>query len=83
MSLSLSNFKLSSGKSASVRKAIASARSVLLIFEAKFPHDKRPRKAIEAAQRWLNNPTEANRKAARSAAFAVRGSMVSMVTRFS
>ena len=33
-----------------VKKAIASAKSVLSIFEKKYPRNKRPRKAIEAAE---------------------------------
>jgi hypothetical protein len=36
-----------------VRWAIFSARSVLHIFEEKYPEDKRPREAIEAAEKWL------------------------------
>ena len=44
-----------------VKKAIASAKSVLSIFEKEYPGDKRPRKAIEAAEAWVKNPTERNR----------------------
>ena len=36
--------------------AIFAAREVLHIFEEKYPGDKRPRKAIEAAEKCLKNP---------------------------
>ena len=36
------------------------AEEVLFIFEKKYPKDDRPRKAIEAAVNWLENPTEEN-----------------------
>ena len=51
-----------------VELAIACAQRVLEIFEKKYPDDKRPRKAIEAALEWLKNPTENNRKSAAAAA---------------
>ena len=40
-----------------VRYAIFAALEVLFIYEKKYPYDKRPRQAIEAAQKWLDNPT--------------------------
>ena len=46
-----------------VAYAIFAARQVLEIFEKKYPEDKRPRKAIEAAEDYLKNPTEENRAA--------------------
>ena len=51
-------------KKDSVAFAIYSASLVLKIYEDKYPNDDRPRKAIEAAQTWLKNPTEKNRVAA-------------------
>ena len=47
--------------------AIYSAELVLDNFEKKYPDDKRPRKAIEAAKAVLKNNTKANRSAACSA----------------
>ena len=44
------------------------ASSILSIFESKYPDDKRPRKALEAAELYLRHPTEENRKAAKDAA---------------
>ena len=41
--------------------AIDCAWRVLHIFEEKYPDDKRPRKALEAAQVYLNNPTKVNK----------------------
>ena len=37
-------------------------------FEKVFPDDKRPREAIEAAEKWIKNPTKKNQSAAESAA---------------
>ena len=54
----------------SVALSIYAASLVLKNFEDKYPDDKRPRQAIEAARRWLKNPTEKNRSAARSAAWS-------------
>ena len=59
-------------KAVAVRFALACAGMVLDKFESKYPDVDRPRKAIEAAKAWLDNPTEANRSAARSAASAAR-----------
>ena len=47
-------------KQQAVKYAIFAAELVLPIFEAKYPDDKRPRKAIEAAKECLKNPTEKN-----------------------
>jgi len=52
-------------KEDSVRLAIFAAELVIDIFEKKYPNDKRPREAIEAAKNWLKNPTA--RAAARAA----------------
>src|SRR3990167_2648382 len=55
-------------KKDSVSLAIFSAELVLNNFEKKYPDDKRPRQAIEAAKRVLKNDTAKNRSAAWSAA---------------
>jgi Immunity protein Imm5 len=57
-------------KPQAVQVSIACAEHVLDMYEKKYPEDKRPRQAIEAAQAWLQNPTEENRKAAAAAAAA-------------
>lgn len=57
-------------KEQSVKIAIFAAEKVIDIFEKKYPEDKRPRQAIEAAKAWLKNPTEENRLAAYAAAGA-------------
>ena len=53
-----------------IQYAIFAAEQVLHIFEKKYPEDKRPRQAIEAAKSYLKNPSEENRKAAAYAAYA-------------
>jgi hypothetical protein len=50
--------------------AIFAAEQVIDIFEKKYPNDKRPREAIEAAKRVLKSPTAANKEKARAAADA-------------
>jgi len=55
-------------KKDSVALSIFSAELCLNNFEKVYPDDKRPRKAIEAAKRWLKEPIEANKFAAWSAA---------------
>ena len=55
-------------KEQSVAIAIAVASRVLTKFESACPDDNRPRKAIETAQAWLDNPTEENVVAAALAA---------------
>ena len=47
-----------------VKYAVYAARQVLKLFEDKYKDDKRPREAIEAAERWTRNPSEKNRNAA-------------------
>lgn len=54
-----------------VRAVAAIARSVLPVFEVACPGDARPRLAIEAAEAWAADPTEARLAAARVAAGAV------------
>ena len=48
------------------------AKLVLNIFEEKYPGDLRPRKAIEAAEKYLKNPTQRNKNASDDAARAAR-----------
>ena len=50
--------------------AIYSAEQVIKIYEDKYPEDKRPREAINAAKRVLKKDTKENRAAARDAAGA-------------
>ena len=52
-----------------VRYAVFSAEKGLDIFERQYPDDKRPRKAIEAAKRWLDNPCDDTAKAAANAVY--------------
>jgi len=51
----------------SVKYAIYCASQVLHICENKFPENKKPREAIEAAQNYLNDPTATNALAAQKA----------------
>ena len=55
-------------KEDSVSLAIFAAELCIKNFEKEYPTDKRPRKAIKTAKKWLKNPTEKNRSAAGSAA---------------
>jgi len=47
----------------SVALAIFAAELVIGYYEKKYPNDKRPREAIEAAKKWLADPTEENASA--------------------
>jgi hypothetical protein len=53
-----------------VQYAVFAAEQVINLFEKKYPDDKRPRKAIEAAKTWISDPSEENRRAADAAADA-------------
>lgn len=53
-----------------VRFAVWCARRSLQFFENEFPDDKRPRRAIEAAEKYLSNPCKRTKNAAESAASA-------------
>jgi hypothetical protein len=55
-------------KPTAVKFACDCASRVLGIYEKKYPDDKRPRAAIDAATRWLAEPTEESRAAAAHAA---------------
>jgi len=57
-------------KEVSVKFAIWAAKKCLKNFETKYPQDKRPRQAIEAAEAWLKEPSEENRIAASAAYYA-------------
>ena len=50
-----------------VQTATDFALHVLAKFEEKYPNDKRPRLAIEAAQEWISNPTTGAARAADAA----------------
>jgi hypothetical protein len=53
-----------------VALAIYFAEKVIGIYEANYPGDNRPRNAIDAAKKWLAEPTKDNENAARAAADA-------------
>lgn len=55
-------------KQQSVLYACFAARQVLPLFEKRFPQDKRPRAAIEAAEKWPKEPSLENARAAADAA---------------
>ena len=55
-----------------IRYACYAAKQVLHSFEVKYPDDKRPREAINAALRCIKNNTPENRSAAESAESAAR-----------
>lgn len=55
-------------KRASVQLAVFAAKEVLGIFEKEYPQDSRPRAAIAAAEAWLREPSEKNRRKAGEAA---------------
>ena len=50
-----------------IKFAIECAKRVLKYFEAKFPDNKNPRQAIEAAEKYIKNPIQANAYAAYAA----------------
>jgi hypothetical protein len=57
-------------KDQAVKISIACAEHVLCHWEKRHPKDKRPRKAIAAAKKYLANPSAKNKKAAFAAADA-------------
>jgi hypothetical protein len=57
-------------KEDSVALAIYAAELVIGIYEDRYPHNKRPRRAIDAAKAWLKHPSEKTRAAAGAAAGA-------------
>jgi hypothetical protein len=54
----------------SIRYTTYAAEQIIDIFEKKYPEDNRPREAIQAAKRYLKNPTEENKKKCRVACIA-------------
>jgi hypothetical protein len=50
--------------------AVHAAEQTIAIYEKEFPDDDRPRKAIEAAKRCIENPRDENKKSAASDAYA-------------
>ena len=50
--------------------AVFAAEQVIDIFEKEYPKNDMPRKAIEAAKKCINDPSDANKKAAANAAAA-------------
>ena len=69
-----SNWLLSEmlSKKNKIRYAVFAAQQVLDLFEKKYPDDKRPRAAIEAANICVEKNTKKNRAAAYAAADAAR-----------
>jgi len=57
-----------------VSSAVYATEQVLDIFEDKYPDDDRPRKAIEAARKCIDDPSEENKQAAADAAADVAAS---------
>ena len=53
-----------------VSYAVYAAELVLPIYEEKYPDDKRPRKAIEAAKRCIDDPSKKNKEVAEAARLA-------------
>ena len=53
-----------------VSYAVYAAEQVIEIYENKYPNDKRPRQAIDAARKCIDNPTQENKDAAYAAADA-------------
>lgn len=51
-----------------VQYAVFAAEQVIDIFEKKYPNNKRPRQAIEAAKKCIEDPSAENKNAAASAA---------------
>lgn len=55
-------------KKQNVKYAIFAAMQVIEIYEKKYPNDNRPRQAINAAKKYLKNPSKGNKNAAADAA---------------
>jgi len=53
-----------------VQYAVFAAERVIELYEAKYPADKRPRQAIEAARQCIDDPSNENKKAATTASEA-------------
>lgn len=57
-------------KMQNVKWSLLCASKVLHLFEEKYPNDKRPRKALEFVENWINNPSDAAAYAAYAASAA-------------
>ena len=57
-------------KKTCVKIAIYAAKLCIENYKNKYPADKRPEEAIAAAEKWLENPSEDNARAADAAAYA-------------
>ena len=57
-------------KKQAVQYAIFAAEQVIDIYEGKYPNDKRPRNAIEAAKAYLKNPSKKTKAYAADAGYA-------------
>jgi hypothetical protein len=57
-------------KKQAVQYAIFAAEQVIDIYERKYPNDKRPRNAIEAAKAYLKNPSKKTKAYAADAGYA-------------
>jgi len=55
-----------------VSYAVFAAEQVIDLYEEKYPNDKRPREAIEAAKKCIENPSKENKDAAYAAAYLAR-----------
>jgi hypothetical protein len=58
------------GKTNCARHAIFAAEQALSILKKKCPNDDRPRKAIEAAKAWIENPKDEKKRAVACPAYA-------------
>jgi mRNA-degrading endonuclease HigB of HigAB toxin-antitoxin module len=57
-------------KMQNVKWSLLCASKVLHLFEEKYPNDKRPRKALEFVENWINNPSDASAYASAAASAA-------------
>ena len=51
---------MTNGEKMLVSIAIEAAKSCLRVFENEYPADDRPRKALDAAEKWFHEPTMEN-----------------------
>ena len=81
--LSDANWLITKGmnKKQNVLYAIFAAEQVISIYEKKYPKDSRPRKAIEAAKRYIKNPCKKT-KAAANAAYAAANAAYAAYTAY-
>jgi hypothetical protein len=60
-----------------VKYAVFAAEQVLYLYENKYPDDDRPRKAIEAAKKYINDPSSENASSAASTSASAAASSAS------